>query len=103
MIVAGAISLLNVAVIAVLTNTPVVGPGLVVAGMVLVTVGRVISASRPVVKVHVKALASGRPIVSLAAVVTVAVQSATAGRTLAGTVAGTVAGSVSVIKLPVAR
>jgi hypothetical protein len=35
-----------------LMDTPVVGPGMVVAGTLRVTRGRVVSGVRPVVKVH---------------------------------------------------
>jgi hypothetical protein len=51
-IVAGATSSLKIALIAELLGTPVVGPGIVVIGAVAVTVGRVVSEVRPVVKVH---------------------------------------------------
>jgi hypothetical protein len=50
--VAGAIASVKVAVIAELTGTPVVGPGVVVAGTVSVTPGRVVSAEAPVVNFH---------------------------------------------------
>jgi hypothetical protein len=50
--VAGDMSLLNTALMAVLLGTPVVGPGVVVAGTVIVTRGRDKSALAPVVNVH---------------------------------------------------
>jgi hypothetical protein len=50
--VEGSISSLKVAVIAELVKTLRVGPGVVVAGTVIVTSGRVVSAAKLVVKVH---------------------------------------------------
>ena len=68
-IVAGFMSSLNVAVIAVLFATAV-APG---AGTVTVTVGRVVSGSAAVVKVHTKFAARPLPARSVAPLVTVAV------------------------------
>jgi hypothetical protein len=51
-IVAGAIDVLNTAVMAVLVGTAAVGPGLVVGGTVIVTLGRVTLAVTPVVNCH---------------------------------------------------
>ena len=68
-IVAGFIGSLKVAVIAVLLATAVAAS----AGTVNVTVGRVVSGSAAVVKVHTKFVARPLPARSLAPVVTVAV------------------------------
>jgi hypothetical protein len=51
--VAGDMSSLNAALMAELAGTPVVGPGLSVAGLVSSTLGRVVSTVAPVVNVHV--------------------------------------------------
>jgi hypothetical protein len=51
--VAGDMSSLNAALMAELAGTPVVGPGLSVAGLVSSTLGRVVSSVAPVVNVHV--------------------------------------------------
>jgi len=51
-IVAGFISSLKLATIAVLLGTPGVGPGIVVTGTVNVTRGRVVSDVAPVVNLH---------------------------------------------------
>ena len=82
--VAGAMSSENTAETVVLVATPTVGPGVDVAGIVSVTLGRVVSGAMPVLKVHTKLLTSVRPVVSVAPVVTVAVQSALAGRLAVG-------------------
>lgn len=50
--VAGAICSVKVAVIEELIGTPVVGPGVVVAGTVRNTEGLVVSGAEPVVKLH---------------------------------------------------
>ena len=84
LIVAGAISSENTAVIAVLVPTPVVSPGIVVAGMVIVTLGLVVSGAKPVVNVQTKLLTSLSPVVSVAPVVIVAVQIVLGGRLAAG-------------------
>jgi len=68
-IVAGSIASLKVAVMFVLTGTPV----LVSTGTVESTVGGVVSVVVPVVKVHVKAPANALPARSLNPVVSVAV------------------------------
>ena len=52
LIVAGAICLVNAALMAELIGTAVVGPGVVVAGTVNWTRGRVVSSVSPVVKCH---------------------------------------------------
>lgn len=82
--VAGAMSSENTAETVVLVATPTVGPGVDVAGIVSVTLGRVVSGATPVLKVHTKLLTSVRPVVSVAPVVTVAVQRALAGRLAVG-------------------
>ncbi len=51
-IVAGAMSSVKAATMAVLVAKPVVGPGSVVAGTVVVTWGRVVSGAAAVVKVQ---------------------------------------------------
>ena len=84
LIVAGAISSEKTAVIAVLVGTPVVGPGMVVAGIVIVTLGLVVSGANPVVNVQTKLLTSRSPVVSVAALVIVAVHSVLGGRLAAG-------------------
>jgi hypothetical protein len=50
--VAGVTSSLKMALIVELFGTPVVGPGIVVTGEVVITVGRVVSSAKPVVNVH---------------------------------------------------
>ena len=80
LIVAGDMSSEKVAVIAVLVGTPGVELPAVVAGMVSVTLGRVVSSDAPVVKVQTKLLASGTPNVSVAPEVIVAVHIVPAGR-----------------------
>ncbi len=70
--VAAAMSSVNTALRAALVATPVVGPGVVVAGTVSATRGRVVSASTPVVNCHTYGL-SVSPVAKLAAPVTVAV------------------------------
>ena len=84
LIVAGAISSLNAAVIAVFVATSAVGPGIVVTGTVDVTMGRVVSGAIPVVKVHTKLLANAMPVVSVAPVVIVAVHTVLIGKLAAG-------------------
>lgn len=84
LIVAGAMSSEKVAVTPVLVATPVVGPGLDVAGTVSVTLGRVVSVADPVVNVQTKFAARGTPAVSIAPVVIVAVQIVPAGSGAAG-------------------
>ena len=74
-IVAGFMSSLKVAVMLELLGTPA-APA---ASTVSTTVGRVVSASAAVVKVHTKLLASAKPAAFCAAVVTVAVHSVLAG------------------------
>jgi hypothetical protein len=66
-IVAGAIALLKTTAIAELLGTPVVGPGVVVAGTVVTTRGRVASEVAAVVNVQVKAFAILAPVARLAA------------------------------------
>ena len=83
-IVAGAISSENVTLIAVPVGTPGVIAGVVVTGVVRVTLGRVVSGTAPVVKVKTKLLANARPVVSVAPVVIVAVQIVLAGRLAIG-------------------
>ena len=82
--VEGAISSEKTAETVVLVATPVVGPGAVVAGMVSVTLGRVVSGARPVSKFQIKLLARVRPVVSVAPVVIVAVQRLLAGKLAVG-------------------
>jgi hypothetical protein len=71
--VLGDISLVNTAVIAVLTGTPVVEPVFAVAGTVKVTLGRVKSAVAPVVKFQMNGLSNASPVATLFAPVIVAV------------------------------
>jgi len=70
---AGAMSSVNTAEIALLVATPAVGPGLVVAGTVSETLGRVVSARTPVVKRQTNGAVIARPVARLRAPVTVAV------------------------------
>jgi hypothetical protein len=79
-IVAGAMSLLKTALIFVLVGT-FTAPG---AGKVRMTVGCVVSANGPVMKLHTKLTASGKPLVSCAAVVMVATQSVLEGSVMLG-------------------
>ena len=72
-IVAGAMSSVKTAVMAVLAGTPAVGPGLVVAGTVSATLGRVVSGATPVVNRQTKGFANASPVARLLAPVTVAV------------------------------
>jgi hypothetical protein len=62
LIVAGAISSVKIALMAVLPGTPVVGPGVEVAGTVSTTRGRVESGAAPVVKRQTYGLSSGSPL-----------------------------------------
>ena len=82
--VAGAMSLVNAAVIAALTGSPAVGPGLVVAGSVRSTLGRVVSAVTPVLNCHTYGLARTRFDAGLTAPVIVAVYSVSGARAAAG-------------------
>src|ERR1700728_375235 len=68
----GSTSSLNAALITVLAGTPAVGPGVVVAGVVRVTVGSVVSALPPVVKPHAYGADIERPVAILFAPLTVA-------------------------------
>ena len=75
-IVSGSITSLKVAAAFLLRATPVAP----FAGSVKVTVGAVVSAAAPVVKVHTKLLANALPARSLAPVVIVAVKRVLAAR-----------------------
>jgi hypothetical protein len=66
-------SSLKAAVMAELAGAPAVGPGVVVAGSVISTVGRVVSAVAPVVNCQVYGPAKATPVVKLLAPVSVAV------------------------------
>src|SRR5688572_4741353 len=68
-------SSVNVAVTAVLAGTPAVGPGVLVAGTVSATRGRVVSGATPVVKLQTYGAAIARLVTLLRAAVTVAVYS----------------------------
>ena len=70
---AGLMSSLNTALIRELLGTPVVGPGVLVAGTVNVTRGRVELPAAPVVKVHTYGLANGWLVARLVAPAMVAV------------------------------
>ena len=72
-IVAGTTSSVNSAEIATLVGTPVVGPGVVVAGTVDTTRGRVASVVAPVVNCQVNGAASDTPVAMLVAPVMVTV------------------------------
>jgi hypothetical protein len=74
-IVAGAMALLKTAMIAVLAGTASVGPGIVVAGTVVTTRGRVASAVAAVVNCQVNALAITAPLARLDAPLIVPVYS----------------------------
>ena len=80
LIVAAAMSSLKVALIFVLFGT-FSAPA---AGTVSTTVGRVVSPSAAVTKLHTKLLASAMPVVSCAAVVTVATHSVLGGSATLG-------------------
>ena len=82
--VAGEMSSVNTAEMAVLVATPVVGPGVVVAGTVEITPGRVVSAVNAVLKLQTKLLPNGTPCVSIAPVVMVAVHVTPAGSAAPG-------------------
>ena len=79
-IVEGSIASLNVAPTLMLIGTPVA----LLAGMVALTLGGVVSRTAAVAKVQVKLLPSGISVVSVAPVVTVAVHVAPAGRLAVG-------------------
>src|SRR6186713_1346719 len=70
-----AMSSVKDATICELTGVPSVGPGFVVAGMVLVTLGAVTSGEPAVVKVHTRGFSSVRPVAILVAPVIDAVYS----------------------------
>jgi hypothetical protein len=80
---AGSMSSLKTALIAAFATAPKVGPGMVVPGAVSVTRGRVTSGVTPVLNVHTNLAASGMPVVSLAAVVTVALHVVLGGKFVA--------------------
>jgi hypothetical protein len=73
LMVAGFMSSLKVALMTVLLATLAVGPGLVVAGTVSTTTGRVVSGVSPVVNFDMKGLAMAKPVAMLLTPVTVIV------------------------------
>ena len=76
----GAMSSVNRALIAELVATPVVGPGFVVAGTVITTLGLVVSGAAAVVNCEIKGLDITRPVAILLAPVMVTVYSVNALR-----------------------
>jgi len=70
---AGLMSSLKVAAMAALPGAPRVGPGIVVAGAVNATVGRVVSRVARVVKCQTNGAVMARPVARLVALVMVAV------------------------------